>query len=131
LDAPTTDTGANKRRRGLDMMRRVYGFDLKDRPGDFFALTVDHLFADVWTRPGLSLRDRRLLLLGMLAAQGGLEDIAEIQVRAALRNGELGPDELREIGIFLTHYVGWPLGTKLSMLVERLLAEPRAADGRS
>jgi 3-hydroxyisobutyrate dehydrogenase-like beta-hydroxyacid dehydrogenase/alkylhydroperoxidase/carboxymuconolactone decarboxylase family protein YurZ len=122
---------ASKRQRGLDMMRQVYGFDLKDRPGDFFALTVDHLFADVWTRPGLSLRDRRLLLLGMLAAQGGLEDIGEIQVRAALRNGELGPDELREIGIFLTHYVGWPLGTKLSMLVERLLAEQRASDGRA
>jgi len=104
------------------MMRRVYGFDVEDGPGDFFALTVDHLFAEVWTRPGLTVRDRRLLLLGMLTAQG-LDDVAEIQVRAALGNAELGPDELREVGVFLTHYVGWPLGTKLSMLVERLVAE--------
>jgi 4-carboxymuconolactone decarboxylase len=84
----------------------------------------------VWTRPGLSLRDRRLLLLGLLATQGGLDDIATIQIRAALRNAELGPEELREIAIFLTHYVGWPLGSKLSMLVERLVAEHQAADGR-
>ncbi|MGE5290901.1 MAG: carboxymuconolactone decarboxylase family protein [Micromonosporaceae bacterium] len=109
-----------KRRRGLDMMRQVYGFDVADGPGDFFAMTVDHLFAEVWTRPGLSLRDRRLLLIGMLTAQG-LHDVNEIQIRAALSNGELGPAELREIAIFLMHYVGWPAGTKLSMQIEKLI----------
>ena len=122
---PSSDdggTGSDRRRRGLGMMRRVYGFDVQDGPGEFFAVTVDHLFAEIWTRPGLTVRDRRLLLLGMLTAQG-LDDVAEIQVRAALGNSELGPDELREVGIFLTHYAGWPLGTKLSMLIERLVAE--------
>ena len=85
----------------------------------------------MWTRPGLSLRDRRLLLLGMLSAQGGLDDIAEIQVRAALRNSELDHDELREIALFLTHYVGWPMGSKLNMLIERMIAEQQAGSGRT
>ena len=111
-----------RRERGLAMMRKVYGWDVQDGPGDFFAVTVDHLFAEVWDRPGLSLRDRRLLLLGMLAGQG-LDDVAGIQLQAALRNGELSADELREIAIFLTHYVGWPLGTKFNAQVDRAIAE--------
>ncbi|NKQ56219.1 carboxymuconolactone decarboxylase family protein [Amycolatopsis sp. K13G38] len=112
----------DKRRRGLEMMGRVYGWEVKDGPGEFFAQTVDHLFADIWTRPGLDLRDRRLLLLGLLAAQG-LDDVAEIQIQAALHNKELDAEQLREAALFLTHYVGWPLGTKLSMAVDKVIGK--------
>ncbi len=112
----------DKRRRGLDMMRQVYGWDVQDGPGDFFGLTVDHLFAEIWTRPGLTLRDRRLLLIGLLIGQGR-HDVAEIQLDAALRGEELSPDELREIVIFLTHYAGWPAGAKLSMQAEQLIGK--------
>ncbi|MGI5168037.1 carboxymuconolactone decarboxylase family protein [Spirillospora sp. CA-253888] len=111
-----------RRRRGLDMMRQVYGWEMGDAPGDFFGITVDHLFGDIWTREGLDLRDRRLLLIGMLAGQG-LNDVLDIQLPAALDNGELTPDELREIAIFLTHYIGWPLGSKLSVQVDTLIAK--------
>jgi 4-carboxymuconolactone decarboxylase len=112
----------DKRERGLEMMREVYGWEMADQPGEFFAQTVDHLFAEIWTRPGLSLRDRRLLLLGAVAAQG-LDDIATIQTKAALHNGELDAEQLREVALFLTHYVGWPLGTKLFMAIEKVLSK--------
>jgi 4-carboxymuconolactone decarboxylase len=111
-----------KRQRGLDKMGEVYGWEVQDGPGDFFGITVDHLFADIWTRPGLSMRDRRLLLLGLLVGQGQ-QDVADIQIGAALRRAELTPDELREIAIFLTHYAGWPSGARLSMQVEKLVGE--------
>ncbi|MDN3358603.1 carboxymuconolactone decarboxylase family protein [Actinomadura sp. DC4] len=111
-----------RRRRGLEMMRQVYGWEVADAEGDFFGITVDHLFGDIWTRPGLSIRDRRLLLLGVLAGQG-LNDVLDIQLPAALANEELSPDELREIAVFLTHYIGWPLGSKLSVQVEGLIAK--------
>ena len=114
------------RARGLDMMSKVYGWDIQDGPGLFFATTVDHLFADIWSRPGLTLRDRRLLLIGALSAQG-LDDVLDIQVQAALGNEELTPDELREIGLFLPHYVGWPLGTKANMLLEKLAGKHERA----
>jgi 4-carboxymuconolactone decarboxylase len=104
------------------MMREVYGWEMQDMPGAFFAQTVDHLFAEIWTRPGLTLRDRRLLLLGAIAAQG-LDDIAAIQVKAALHNEELDAEQLREAALFLTHYVGWPLGTKLAMTVDKVIAK--------
>jgi 4-carboxymuconolactone decarboxylase len=121
---------SDKRRRGLEKMSEVYGWDVKDGPGDFFGITVDHLFAEIWTRPGLSVRDRRLLLLGLLTGQG-MQDVADIQIGAALRGGDLTADELREIAIFLTHYAGWPAGARLSMQVEKLIADHARTTGQS
>ncbi len=120
MSEPADQAAPTTRERGLAMMSEVYGWDVQDGPGDFFGITVDHLFADIWTRPGLTLRDRRLLLLGLLTGQG-LHDVAEIQIGAALRRAELSAAELREIAVFLTHYAGWPSGAKLSMLVEKLI----------
>jgi 4-carboxymuconolactone decarboxylase len=117
------DSDPDKRQRGLETMKAVYGWpDVGDGPGDFFGYTVEHLFADIWNRPGLSFRDRRLLLMGLLVGRG-LHDVVGIQVEAALTNGELSPDDLREIVILLTHYAGWPDGAKLNSQVEQLIAK--------
>ena len=110
------------RRRGLEKMEQVYGFEFSDGPGDFFGYTADHLFAEIWSRPGLSDRDRRLLLIGMLAGQGA-QDVLTIQVPAAYQTGDLDEDALREIVIFLSHYAGWPVGARLNSLVEETIAK--------
>ena len=47
----------------------------------------------------------------------GIADLAEIQANAALHNGELTVEELKEMAIFLTHYLGFPLGSKLDGVV--------------
>lgn len=108
------------RRKGLDKMKEVYGWEMPDLPGDYFALTVDHLFADIWSRPGLSMRDKRIMTLSVVTALG-LPDLAEIQVNAALQNAELSPDELREMALFITHYVGFPLGSTFNGVVEKAI----------
>ncbi|MCP2274854.1 carboxymuconolactone decarboxylase family protein [Nocardia amikacinitolerans] len=118
--------GDTVRQRGLAKMAEVYGTEFQEYPGDHFAMTADHLFANVWSRPGLSVRDRRLLLLGALTAQG-LMDTAGIQIGAALRNGELTEEQLHEIALFLCHYVGWPNGTKLDLLVGTIVAQQKKA----
>ena len=115
------------RRKGLERMEEVYGWDFADGPGDFFRYTADHLFADIWNRPGLSDRDRRLLMIGMLAADGA-QDVLGIQVPAAYRVGELDEQALREIVIFLSHYAGWPVGARLNTLVEETIAKGRGTD---
>jgi 4-carboxymuconolactone decarboxylase len=112
------------RRKGLLKMEQVYGFDMSDGEGDFFRYTADHLFADIWTRQGLSDRDRRLLLIGMLAGQGAA-DVLGIQVPAAHAKGELNGDELREIVVFLAHYAGWPNAARLNSIVEETIAKAR------
>lgn len=109
------------RRRGLAKMKEVYGWDMPDLPGDYFALTADHLFADIWSRPGLSMRDKRIMTLSVVTALG-LPDLAEIQVNAALQNEEFTAGELREMAIFITHYVGFPLGSTFNNVVEKVVA---------
>jgi 4-carboxymuconolactone decarboxylase len=111
----------DRRQRGLAKMQEVYGWDVQDGPGDFFAITVDHLFAEVWSRPGLDQTERRLLLIGLLVGMG-LDDVLGIQLDSALKLGELDAEKLREIVIFLTHYAGWPRGAKLNAAVEELIA---------
>ncbi|MCW2776007.1 MAG: carboxymuconolactone decarboxylase [Nocardioides sp.] len=115
-----------QRRRGLEKMEEVYGFDMTDGDGDFFGITADHLFADIWNRPGLSDRDRRLLLIGLLAGTGG-HDVLTIQIPAAYKNGELDDEQLREIVIFLSHYAGWPNGARINSIVEDTIAKAARA----
>jgi len=116
----------DERRRGLERMEEVYGFEMSDGQGDFFRYTADHLFADIWSRPGLSDRDRRLLLIGLLAGTGA-QDVLTIQVPAALASGDLDAETLREIVIFLCHYAGWPNGARLNSLVEETITKAEKA----
>jgi 4-carboxymuconolactone decarboxylase len=115
-------TDDDKRRCGLEKMAEVYGFDFQDGPGDFFGYTADHLFADIWSRPGLDTAQRRLLLIGMLAAQGA-DDVNSIQLEAAYTRGELDAAALREIVVFLAHYAGWPVAARLNMVVESVIGK--------
>lgn len=96
------------RRKGLEKMNEVYGWEMPNIEGDaYFDLTVDHLFGSIWTRPGLSMRDKRIMTLTAVTAVGN-RDLAEIQINAALLNGELTETELKEMAVFLTHYLRFP-----------------------
>ena len=114
------------REAGIERMREVYGFtaDPDRSEGDFVAYTVDHLFGDVWRRAGLDVASRRLLTLGVLAAQGH-EDLLEVQFASALDKGELDEVAVREVVLHLTHYVGWALGAKANNAAERSIARRR------
>ena len=113
------------RSKGLAKMNEVYGWDMPDIDGDpYFDLTVEHLFGAIWTRPGLSMRDKRIMTLTVVAALGN-SDLAEIQANAALHNEELTVAELKEMAIFLTHYLGFPLGSKLDGAVSKVAAKRR------
>jgi 4-carboxymuconolactone decarboxylase len=119
-----------QRRRGLDKMNEVYAWEMPNIEGDdFFALTVDHLFGNIWTRPGLSMRDKRLMTLAVVTALG-LQDLAEVQVNAALENDEFTEAELKEMAIFLTQYVGFPLASGFNGVVSRVAVKRKKAAER-
>jgi 4-carboxymuconolactone decarboxylase len=115
------------RKKGLEKMNEVYAWEMPDMPGEYFALTVDHLFGTIWSRPGLSMRDRRMMLLAVLTAQNQ-EALLEVQINAILTNGELTVEELKEMSIFITHYVGFPLGSKLDGAIHRVVAKRKNAE---
>ena len=57
----------------------------------------------------------------------GISELAEIQVNAALQNGEFTVGELKEMAIFLTHYLGFPLGSKLDGVVTKVAKQRKKA----
>jgi 4-carboxymuconolactone decarboxylase len=123
----TEQSSSEQHQRGLETMSRVYSWGtVPDLPGEYFKVTVDHLFADIWNREGLTIRDRRLLLLGVIAALGETS-VLPVQLDAALANDELTADQLREIAIFLSHYVGWPRGAAFNNHVEDRIAKHKGS----
>ncbi len=69
-------------------------------------LTDDVLFGDVWERSELSPRDRSLVTVAALIANGNTEQLAGHLGRAK-QNG-LSESELAEVIIHLAFYAGWP-----------------------
>ena len=116
--------------RGAAKIREVYAGDIVDMPEGTMAFNdvmMRSLFAEVWDRDELPMRDRRLLLMGAIVASGAT-DVWPIQARAALKNGELTDDELRETLIMLAPYAGYPNVAPLVVECENVINEVRKAD---
>jgi len=110
--------------RGAEMIKKVYAGDVPVPPKGAMAFTdlmLESLFAEVWTRETLSMRDRRLILLGVIGTLGE-KDTFGIQAKASLKNGELEPDQLREVLIMLANYAGYPRAAGLIGVVEQQIA---------
>ena len=69
-------------------------------------LTDDVLFGDVWERAELSPRDRSLVTVAALIANGNTEQLTG-HLNRAKQNG-LSETELAEVIIHLAFYAGWP-----------------------
>ena len=120
-------TDQTRRERGMQTMGEVYAWgQVPDLPGAFFGVTAEHLFGDIWTREGLTVRERRLMLLGVIAALGETA-VLPVQLDAALAREELTPDQLREIAVFLAHYVGWPRAAAFNNVVEDRIRQHKGA----
>jgi 4-carboxymuconolactone decarboxylase len=67
--------------------------------------TQDHLYGDVWKRPGLNSRDRSLVTIAALIARGEAEAL-NYYADQALENG-VKPAEISETITHLAYYSGW------------------------
>lgn len=100
-DAAEPDRAA----RGRAMQRRVYAEIPADDP--WLQMSQDQVFAQIWTRPGLTLRDRRLISLTAAAYAASPPGYIS-HIEGALDNGDLTPAELWEWLIHFTNYAGYP-----------------------
>ena len=115
------------RDKGIEMFNTVYCGDLPQPPApgqdEFFDYMLETLFGRLWADTAtLSIRDRRLLLLGAIAAQGE-EMTFTIQARSALKNAELSAEQLKSAVLFLTQYIGYPRASKMRMALQGVLAQ--------
>ncbi|GGC00798.1 hypothetical protein GCM10011494_19210 [Novosphingobium endophyticum] len=88
---------------------------------------LEACFGDIWDRSGLCLRSRSLVTLGILIARALPEELKN-HFRIALRNG-LTPDELSEVVLHATPYVGFPESAFAVRCLEDVLREPVEGNG--
>ena len=69
-------------------------------------LTNDVVFGDIWERPGLSKRDRSLMVVAVLTALYRTDQLRG-HIGRALDNG-VTKDEIAEIITHMAFYAGWP-----------------------
>jgi 4-carboxymuconolactone decarboxylase len=86
-------------------------------------LAITHLFAKIWTRGGLSIRDRRLVTIALLAAQGRPDQLRDHIRGARLGEDPLSEEEIRELMVHVAHYAGWAAGTSGQAIASAVLSE--------
>ena len=74
---------------------------------DFWRMTQEHLFGEVWSRPGLALRDRSMVTMVALTVLARTEELKG-HVGYALNVG-ITKAEILEMIMHVAHYEGWPV----------------------
>lgn len=124
-DAPDDPHAAGMARR-----RKVLGDAHVDRAiasttpltEDFQRLITRYAWGEIWTRPGLDARTRRVLVIGTLVALNQPEELA-MHVRAALASGDLSANEVKEILLQQAIYCGVPASNAAFRIVAEVVAE--------
>jgi len=88
-------------------------------------LSTEYCWGDVWTRPGLELRERSLINLSMISALNRPHEL-KLHVKAALNNG-LTREEIREVLLQVAVYCGVPAGIDSTRIAREAFAEIDAA----
>jgi len=135
--APGQVSQAALREAGMLVRRLVLGdayvdAKRKDAPSDVLAFQdfiTEAAWGQVWTRPGLSRRDRSLLVLALTLA-GNREAEFVLHLRASKSNG-VTRDEIREFILQAAVYAGVPAGNHAMNLAQKIWAEEDAATGQA
>jgi 4-carboxymuconolactone decarboxylase len=97
-----------RRSRGLAVYKEMgWGENegVKALDDDLWKFTTDVLFGEIWARPGLSLRERELVTLGVLMAAKA--DGIALHMRNAHHLG-ISYAEIKEVILQCTIYLGMP-----------------------
>ncbi len=102
---------------GMSVRRKVLGAAHVDRQtaaktafnSEFQELITRNVWGEVWTRPHFDERTRRILVIGTMIALGKWDEF-RLHVRAALSQGALTADDVKEIILQQTAYCGAPAG---------------------
>lgn len=80
---------------------------LADIAPDFAEMLLEFPFGDIYTRPGLAVRDREIATIGALCALGTAPAQLKVHVEAGLNVG-LSREEITEILMQMAVYAGFP-----------------------
>ena len=108
--------------KGAAVIQRLFGSAAGrvTMPPDFRRITVEHLFGDVWSRPGLALEERSMITLTALIVLGREAEL-RVHLRGA-RNLGIRREKIEEIMIHLAHYGGWPVAATGFRVLDEVFA---------
>ena len=115
------------RQAGLAMVEKLMGevppdfLEPKGMKAGFATATVDHLFGDILTRPGLALRDRSLITISVLTAFERLPQLRG-HLTIAKRLG-ITSEEVSEMMLHVAHHAGWSVALTALQVAEEVYAE--------
>lgn len=115
--------------RGMATRRSVLGDSHVDRAtarittldDDFQTFITEGAWGSVWSRPGLSKRERSMLTIALLAALGHDEEVA-MHVRATANTG-CSPDDIKEALLHVAVYAGVPAANRAFKVAKEELAK--------
>jgi 4-carboxymuconolactone decarboxylase len=100
------------------MFTEVTGMPAPSRGDDYVAdVVIDQVFAEIWTRPGLTRKERRWIAI-TCACMTGAQFAMEVHLGSALRTGDISPEELEEFVIQFAVYAGHPHATAARAALE-------------
>ncbi len=88
---------------------------------EFQELITRYAWGEIWTRPGLDMRTRRLLVLAITASMGRWEEF-RLHLRAAL-DGGVAPDDIKEVLLQSAIYAGVPAANTGFHIAREMMAE--------
>lgn len=98
---------------------RTTGFD-----DDFQSFITEGAWGTVWSRPGLTRRERSMLTIALLAALGHDEEVA-MHVRATVNTG-CTPEDIKEALLHVAVYAGVPAANRAFRIAKEELAKREA-----
>ena len=115
---------------GMAVRRQVLGDAHVDRASaqttsltaDFQDLITRYAWGEIWTRPGLDVRTRRVLVLGTLIALGRFEEF-RMHARAAMSEGGFTEEDLKEIVLQQAIYCGVPAANTAFAVLEEVVSK--------
>ena len=119
-----------RRAKGLEVRRAVLGDAHVDRAitqttplnTEFQDLITRYAWGEIWTRPGLGVRARRILVIGTMIAIGRWEEF-EMHAAAAMSEGGFTPDDIKEIILQQAIYCGVPAANHAVKEAAAIVAE--------
>jgi len=92
--------------------------------GDLGRYIIEFGLGDIYSRGGLSLRDRELAAVAMLTAMGGRETQVRFHLGAALKVG-LTSEQLEELILQTVPFAGFPTAINAFNILKEVVAEPK------
>jgi 4-carboxymuconolactone decarboxylase len=123
-------TKSERFKKGLEKLTEIDGAagehvinSLKDISPELADLIIEFPFGDIYTRPGLNLKEREIATIAALTTLGTLPQL-KVHIHAGLNVG-LTETEIKEIIIQMAVYAGFPRSLNAMFVAKEVFQEAK------